>query len=119
MFFEAVQALFSLDLLFFIEIFMENLLWVFMFIALMYFFFDGKRTIYFSFLFVLVMWAWADLEPLTGLVWTSAFFLLFYYLSKIALIGFTESSPSLKKYTIIISTLQFYILFLIFNFFLK
>ena len=65
------------------------------------------------------MWAWVDLGQISGMYWTIGSFLLIYYITKLATVAVIESTPVLRKYTVIISTLQFYVLFLIFQFFIK
>ncbi|MEK6957611.1 MAG: hypothetical protein AABW99_01355 [archaeon] len=118
-FVEAVQALFSLDLGFFIDIVMNNLLWVFLLYALVHYFFDGKHILHYFLLLSLMMWAWADLEKITGLAWTAASFLLIYYITKLAVIAWAENSPGLKNKIVVISELQFLLLLFIFTFFIK
>ena len=119
MFYEALVHLGALDLGWFINLVIGNLFWLFAFYAIMFYFMGGKRTLYFTILFALIMWAFSDLEVLAGLFWTSAAFLLLYYVTKLAVVAFIESTPKLNKYLVIIATLQFYILFLIFNFLMR
>ncbi len=118
-FFEAMQALFALDLGFFIDVFMNNLIWVFAFYVMIYIFFEGKNTIYWFIFWTFLVWAILDWQDLTGIVFTAGAFLFLYYLSKIALLGFAESVPALKKYLVVISTVSAYSLMLIYTFFMK
>ncbi len=118
-FFEALQALFPLDLGFFVDITMNNLLWVAVFAALIYFFFEGKRLLYWFLFWNFLLWAILDWEKLTGYVFTGATFLLLYYIIKIVLLALAENSPGLKKYMVVISSIQAYSLIIIFTFFMK
>lgn len=65
-FFEAMQALFALDLGFFIDIFMNNLVWVAVFGALIYFFFDGKRVLYWFLFWNPLVFMISSGRPMTG-----------------------------------------------------
>lgn len=94
-FFQAVQALFALDMGFFIGIFMNNLVWA------------------------VELWIILDWEHLSGYVFTGSSFLLLYYITKIALLSIAENSPGLKRYMIAISAIQAYVLIIFFTFFMK
>ncbi len=118
-FFEAVQALFSLDWGFFVDIFLNNLLWVFMFAALLYYFMEGKHLLYYFILVSVLMWAYIDFESITGFVWSAAPFLLTYYITKLAVLAWAEKSPAMKKNLVLISEVQFLSLLLIYTFFIK
>src|SRR3989344_6350354 len=107
-FFEAMQALFALDLGFFIDVFMNNLFWVFAFYAMLYLFFNGKNIVYWFIFWGFLVWAILDWQDLTGIVFTAGGFLFLYYLSKIALLAFAESVPGLRKYLVVISTISAY-----------
>ena len=119
LFFEAMQALFALDLGFFIDIFMNNLFWVFAFYVMLYIFFDGKNMVYWFIFWSFLVWAIVDFQDLTGIVFTAGGFLFLYYLSKIALLGFAESVPGLRRYMVVISTVSAYTLMVVYTFFLK
>ena len=117
--FQAINAIFSLDINFFINIFMNNLLWVFVFYALIHYFMEGRRVIYFFLVFSFLLWSFVDFEILTGLAWNAAGFLLIYYLTKIALLTLAEDIPSLKNKLLWISEVQFVFLLFAYIFFLK
>ena len=118
-FFEAVSALAQLNLSFFIDLVTNNLLWVFAFYAMIHFFFEGKKTIYFFVLWGFLLWAILDWENITGMAFSGASFLLLYYTSKIAILRTAEHIPALKKYLVVLSSIQAYGLIFIFTFFLK
>ena len=118
-FFEAMQAIFALDLGFFIDVFMNNLFWVFAFAVMLHYFFDGKNLVYWFVFWSFLVWAILDWQDLTGIVFTAGGFPFLYYLSKLALLGFAESVPGLRKYMVVISTVTAYTLMLLYTFFLK
>lgn len=117
-FLEVLQAAIVLNIGFFIDLFLGNLFWFFLFYTAMHYFI-GKKQLYFALLFSAVMWAWTDLEFFSGLTWVVPSFLLIYYVTKLAVVALVETTPSLRKYVVVISTLQFYVLFLVYNFLLR
>jgi hypothetical protein len=118
-FFQAIQAIYQLNIAFFIEVFMNNLLWVFMFYVMIHFLFEGKRTVYWFVLFSFTLWALLAWESLTGFVFSAASFLLLFYLSKFALLGFVEDIPSLKRHIVLISSIAGYSVVVFYTFFLQ
>ena len=118
-FFEVMQALFALDIGFFVGMIIHNLFWLFAFYALIYFFFEGKNTIYWFVLWSFLLWAILDWENLTGFVFTAGVFLMLYYLSKLAFLRFSESIPQLKDHLVLLSSIQAYSLIVIYTFLLK
>ena len=115
-FFEAVHALLSLDFGFFIDVVMNNLLWVAIFAAMIHFFFDGKRLVYWFTLWGIDLWAIISWEQFTGMAFSGASFLMVYYISKLAVLSIAENTPSLKKYMVVISTVQAYTMIILFSF---
>jgi len=118
-FLEAVQALLNLDFVFFINIVSTNLLWVFLWFAVVFFLFEGKKTIYFFVFFSVLMWVFFDFATLTGLTFVTATFLLLNYLSKISVIAWAENTPSLKNNIVAIGEFVFFSLLLFYTFFLS
>ena len=117
--FQAINAIFSLDINFFINIFMGNLLWVFIFYVMVYFFLDGKQTIKYFIIWGFLIWAIITWEELSGMAFSVASFLLLFYLSKLTLLKFIEDSPVFKKYIVLISTVQAYAMIFFFNYFMR
>ena len=115
-FFEALQALLSLNFTFFIDIFLDNWFLFFGFYALMYFFLEKKNTLFYTIILIIILSSFVDIEHLTGLALISSGFLVIYYVTKIALLAFAEDSPLLRRYMLVLSTLQFYVAFFIYNF---
>jgi len=118
-FFEAVYALLNLDFAFFVNIIASNIMWVFIWFCVVFFLFDGKKTIYFFVLFSILFWAFFDFGGLTGLTFISATFLLLNYLSKLSVIAWAENTPALKNNLIMVSETLFFTLLLVYTFFLS
>lgn len=114
-FFEAIMEILQLNLQFFTDLVTSQMLWVFGFAVLIYFFFD-KNRLYWYVLWAFLLWAILDWEHLTGMAFSGASFLLFYYVTKLSILAIAEKSPALKKYMIVISTLHAYTLIVIFTF---
>ena len=119
MFLEALTHVLTLDLFWFIDLIMNNLFWVFAFIAVMYFFTDGKRTILGVILIIFDMWLFVDLEIVASAVIFSGGFLTVYYISKLAFLTIVENSKKFKKHIIVASTLQGWVMIFIYNIFLQ
>jgi len=114
-FFEAVHALINLDFGFFIDITMNNLIWVFMFAALINYFFEKNKVFWFL-LWCVEIWVIIDWANFTGMQFTDSNFIALYYITKIALLAIIESIQSLKKYLVLFSTLQGYTAVFLFTF---
>ncbi len=106
MFFEFLSHLVALDIPWLISLVMNNLFWVFAFIALMYFFTEGKKTLLGFLVITFVMWIWVDWETVSGMALFVGSFLALYYISKIALLAIAENSPSLQKKLFWVSEVQ-------------
>ncbi|HZX20579.1 MAG TPA: hypothetical protein VFF13_06225 [archaeon] len=113
---EVLHSVISLDIGFFIDLFFDNLFFFFAFYVLIHIFVEKKDTFFYVLILLIVLWAFEDIETFTGLTFLSASFLIVYYITKLAVVAFAESVPSLRKYTIIITTIQFYVAYVIFNF---
>ena len=114
--FQAIHSALALDFGFFIDVFMGNLLWVAIFYALVHILFDGKNVLYWFGLFTFTLWCVIDFERFTGLAFSAAAFLLLYYITKISIIAFVQSTPSLQRYALVFSTLHYYVLAIAFTF---
>ena len=66
-FFEAVEALLSFNLQFFIDVALNNAIWTVMFITVLYYLVNGKNMIYWTLIFVPYFWIFLDWSDITGL----------------------------------------------------
>ncbi|HLC79596.1 MAG TPA: hypothetical protein VJG83_04170 [archaeon] len=97
-FFEAIQALFALDFGFFVDVVMNNLIWVFGFYVFIYIFFKGKNTLVFFLIFGVYLWAFLEFSVLTGL-YLGALGFFYWFILRVILSIFVEEDSRLTKYT--------------------
>lgn len=121
MFFEFLNAVISLDLNWLAGLFFNNLHYLFAFAAVCFFFWEpsNKKLVIAFILISLDFWVWADFEVFSGWGIFVGGFLSLYYISKIALLTFAHDIPQLKKYFVVISTIQALAALVIFNIFLS
>ncbi|MAG21877.1 MAG: hypothetical protein CL943_01045 [Candidatus Diapherotrites archaeon] len=121
MFFDFVNAVINLDFGWFVWLVSANIFWLFAFIALCFFFWDGKtnKTIAGLFLLSVVAWTWIDFELMSGWILFVGGFLSVYYITKVAILTFAENTPSLQNKLIIVSEIRFLALLLIYNLFMR
>ena len=119
MLYEAVGRLVSFDFSWFVELALGNFFWIFAFACIAFFFFGGKKTFFYTIFLIVWIWAFGDFDIATGLVWTSASFLLIYYTTKVAVLVWVQNSPKLKNYVVAVNEVHFFTLLLISNFFLR
>jgi hypothetical protein len=117
-FFEVVHALINLDLAFFVDITMNNILWVFIFVVLVNYFFK-KNKLFWLLFFPVEIWVVTDFGKLTGMAFSDFNFMIINYIIKFALLIIVVNIQSLKKYTILFSILQGYSVIFLFTFLLK
>lgn len=114
--FEAIQALFALNIQFFIDIFMGNLLWVLPLYMLVFILFNGKRTLYFFVLISVYIWVFLAFLSLTHFaVWTTDPFLFYLLEFVLTMVVFQKVKSGYHQGLITIFTV--YTLFLYFTFF--
>lgn len=117
MFIEAVYSALSLDLGWFVEVTLNNLFWVFGFMAAAFYFWDGKKVWGHFFIVVAVMWISLDFTALTGWTFFAAMFLMVLYIGRMAVLMFAETTNFGKKNLPLIYVLYFWIWLVIFNLF--
>lgn len=115
---EAFTHLVVLDLGWFISIIMGSFHYIFALVATIYIFFDGKHILKGFFWITIILWALADLGPIANLAVFVGGFLALLYLTKLALLTITEDSSVFQKYFVPISSIQAYVVLLIYNWFL-
>ena len=121
MFFEFAYHVMSLDLAWLASLIMGNLHWLFAFAACCAFFFGDKwkKIAVGTFLLSVVAWTWVDFGAISGWVLFVGGFLSIYYITKIVVLAFAENVPSMNKHLVIISELQFLVLLVAYNFFMR
>ncbi len=98
-FFEAFNALLSLDLGFFQTVIREHIAWIALFYAITVVLYDDKRTIYYFLVLVAFLWAFLDFVGITGLGWGLVGGAIWIAL-RIIVFEWAETTPMLKKYLI-------------------
>lgn len=96
-FFEAVSALASLDVQFFIDVTLANIVWVPLMYAIIVFLYDDKRTLYYFLILTAFLWIFLDFIALTGLGWALIGGAIWIVL-RIIVFEWAETTPLLKKY---------------------
>ncbi len=119
MIFEAIAATLSLDAGWWIHVILANLFWVVGFAVAAYYFFGNKRTFSGFILIVFMMWVFLDFTHYSGWYFNVATFLALYYISRLALLGFIENIPSMQKNLAFILSMQFIVLYIIYNIFMR
>ena len=119
MFAEALNALLSLDLGWFIGITMHNLFWVFGFFVAAHIFKEGKNVLGYFLVITASVWMFFDFSNVTGWVVFGAFFLFVLYAGRMAVLMFIEDTEFGKKNLPLVYTMYFWVWMIIFNMFLK
>ena len=96
-----------------------NILWVFVFIAAVYIFFDGKHTLLVTGLLVIDVWGWMDFTNIMGWVLLTGGLLSVYYISKLAIMGFAAHDENLKKHLALITVLHGVSVIILYNIFMS
>ena len=119
MFMNFLTHLVALDVEWLVGLVMNNLLFLFMFVALIFIFYQGKKVLRGVIIMSLLAWAWIDLENIGGIVLFVGGFMLLYYITKLALLGFIENNPNMGTKLVLISEIQFIALVLFYNLFMR
>lgn len=114
---DLISAIVSLDIGWFIHAFMDNLLWVFIFILMATLFAPGKKALVYFFI--------ASFCVLVGIAWTASvgwlylvgLFFFLNYISRVAILVFAENVKGLENYLPFIAVIQFVVVLFIFNMF--
>ena len=112
---QVISNLLSLNVSWFVELALGNLFYLFAFAAVMHIFMNGKGVLKGFVVLCLMIWFWMDFAAVSGATLFVGGFLAFYYISKMALLIFAESTPKLKQKLIIVSELQFIGAFVLYN----
>ncbi|MCR4368441.1 MAG: hypothetical protein NUV67_00880 [archaeon] len=95
-FVEFIVALFEFDFGFIIEAAMNNIFWVFGFIAAGYFFSDKKSFFLFGMIYMSLILFTMDIFSMIGFTVYTATGLMFLYLARLSVLTFLESSKNLN-----------------------
>ena len=118
MFFEMAQHLLSLAIGWFADLLMGNLFWVFAFIAIMYFFTEGRKVPLAAAILVVDIFALTAMTDMSGMIFLSGGFLGIYYITKIIFLKLVEDSKSFRRWMIPASAIHGLVLIVIYNWFM-
>ena len=93
---EFIAKIISLDLQWFVELAMNNLVFLFMFLAFTFVFSEMKFSPKIFVVFTIAIIAFEEFLAEIGVFYLVGGFLFLYYVSTIALLAFTETIPALK-----------------------
>ncbi|MFH1255662.1 MAG: hypothetical protein V1494_00040 [Candidatus Diapherotrites archaeon] len=116
---EFLSHLLALDIGWILQLALGNIFLIFGFIAIIYFFSNGKNVLYGFVALTLTMWIWVDFQNSSGMVWTIASFVALFFLVKLSVLAISEYTPALKNNLIIISEITGIVTLLIFVAFIR
>lgn len=121
MFFEFLNAVISLDVNWLAWLFFANLHYLFLFVAVGFFFFGPKmrKAAISALLLAFSAWALVDFQNISGWAILVGGFLAIFYITKIAVLTFAEDVPYLKKHLVLVSELHFVSILIFYNLFLR
>lgn len=119
MLFEFILRAVSLDIIWLAGLVMNNLFLLFAFASFTHIFF-GRRIIAGIVILSIYSWAWINFNVITGTVLLVSGFMMLNYMSRLAIVSFSEnSSPWFKKKLVLVTSATGIIVFLVYNFLLR
>jgi len=115
--FEFFAHLFALDFAWIIDLIFANLFFVFAIAALIYIFWEGSHFIQVFANFFVLFWTWEVIGITAGLAIFGATFLLLNYMRAITALKIAEETPALKDKLVIVSSITFYALLIMYKVF--
>lgn len=106
MFWEFLSKLAALDISWLAGFLFANLFWVFAFGALAFWYYPKKNIFLGIIVISIFLWSFIDLTKSFGWVYLVSGFLALNYVSRIAVLAFTESYPALQKHAVLIMGIQ-------------
>ncbi len=116
--FEFFSSLFSLDLQWFVEAAMNNLVWVFVFGLVAFVYNDMKWSAKNFFVSVFYIMMLVDFVPYFGWVYLVGGFFFLNYVSRIVILTFAGNIPALKNSFPAIMAIQFWLVLIYYNLFM-
>jgi len=112
---EWIPRLISLDLMWFIELAMDNLLWVFLFVSVI-FVYNNMKFSFRNFIIVLfAIFPFVDFFASINIIILVGGFLFVYYICEVMILTFTETVPSLQGKIPFILTLYFFVMIVLYS----
>jgi len=112
---EWIPRLVALDLQWFVELAMDNLLWVFLLLAITFIYNSNKFSLR-NFLVIVIM-IFSTVEALgnVGIVILVGSFLFVYYIVEVILVTFTETVPGFQGKIPFVLTIYFFVMLVLYN----
>jgi len=111
--------LLSLNLQWIFDFLLNNVLWIFGFLLLGYYFYPDKKMLY-TFLFItFAFWTTFDFVKAIGWVLLDPKYLFINNIAVIAVFVFCEADENLRKNSLFINTMRFFVVIVFFNLFMR
>ena len=114
---EFLLHLIELDAAWFVQFFFSNIIWIFIFIATVFIFFEGKHVLLGTIVLIIDIWGWMDITSLLGWALFTGGLLATYYVSKVAILGFAAHDKKLQSKMPLITVLHGVFVIVIYNLF--
>ena len=115
---EFLYRIIELDIPWLVNFASSNLIWIFIFIATIFIFFEGKHVLLATVILIIDVWAWISFTSLLDWVLLTGGLLAIYYISKIAILGFAANEKSLQKHLPLITVLHGAAVIILYNMFM-
>ncbi|MBI4210801.1 MAG: hypothetical protein HY544_04820 [Candidatus Diapherotrites archaeon] len=111
LFFDALSALFSVDIGYFVDIVLGNIFWAFAFYATIHMLVGGKDVPFHFVIFAGYAWIFLDFNSITGISLHGAFGFFLWIVLRVSLASFSKGVPFLERnFTAIWGALSYAIL---------
>ena len=100
----------TLDFQWFVELAMDNILWVFALIAITVIYNEMKWSTKIFIVIVLMIFSTVEAFEVLGIIILVGGFLFVYYIGEVVLLNFTETIPSLKGKLPFVLTIYFFLM---------
>ncbi|MFH1663427.1 MAG: hypothetical protein ABH986_01210 [archaeon] len=105
----------TLDLQWFVELAMDNLLWVFLFIAVAFVYNNNKFSLKMFLVILISIISYIEFFDAVGIIFLVGGFLFVYYAVEVILLTFTETMPQLKGKIAFVLTVYFFVMLTLYN----
>ncbi len=116
--FEFFSRLLALDLMWFVQLAMDNLVWVFVFGMAAFIYNNMKWSSKYFFVSVFYIWTLINFVPMVGWVYLVGGFFFLNYISRVIILTFAGNIESLKESFPAIMAVQFWLVLIYYNLFL-
>lgn len=115
---EFLYHLMALDIAWILELIINNLQFLFIFIAIIFVFANGQKLIAGTITLILMLWILNDVGNIFQWATFVGGFLSIHYMVKIAVLAFAEDDPKLSSRLIWVNEISSYCVWIYYNFFM-